>query len=311
MAEKSVSRLVATAFCVNAGLLVGLAAVYYFTHSQLVLAQGSDSLLDLVAGGVLWVTARVSMQPQDEDHPFGHHRAEPIGALITAVFAGVLAFEVGQSAIWSLLAESRPSLNSTVWLMLGGKASAKLIFFGVLLRSSQNSRSPALHATRIDTRNDILAALSSLIGAGLYSAGWQQADSLLAIPVAIYIGGSGFQLARENIRYLMGEAPDEKTLEELRSLATRPAGVVQVRRVRAHHVGAVLHVEVTVLIDEHATATESHDIGVAVQHEVEAHTLVAQAFIHVDTHTGRPHEPQGGRPHEPQGGESHEPQPDP
>ena len=108
-------RLVAGALVVNVVLLVAAGMVYLRSHSQLVLAQGSDSLFDLAAGGILFVSAWVGSQPRDANHPYGHDRAEPLGALITAVLAGVLAFEVLRSAAAESPAHMRFYLGYAGW----------------------------------------------------------------------------------------------------------------------------------------------------------------------------------------------------
>ena len=80
------------------------------------LAQGSDSLLDLGGGAILAYSAWIAAHAADDDHPFGHHRAEPIGALVTAVLAGVLAFEVLRSGIGALLLYGGACGATGLWL---------------------------------------------------------------------------------------------------------------------------------------------------------------------------------------------------
>ena len=87
----------------------------------------------------------------------------------------------------------------------------------LLTRRKRGRSSSALTAIRVDTRNDVLACASSLIGYALARGGMIWADAALAIPVGLYIGYSGLSLARENLRYLMGEAPTADVLEEIRT----------------------------------------------------------------------------------------------
>jgi len=276
-------RLVAGALVVNAVLLVAAGVVYLRSHSQLVLAQGSDSLFDLAAGGILFVSAWVGSQPRDANHPYGHHRAEPLGALITAVLAGVLAFEVLRSAVGAWIAGDAVRLDAAVAAVLGGKFALKAGLFALLSRSRAPARSSAVDALRVDTRNDLVACASSLVGFGLGRAGFTWADAALAVPVAFYIGASGIELARENIRFLMGEAPPTEVVEELRARAARVPGVLGLGNLRAQHVGPLLHVEVDVVVAGGESATGGHDIAVAVQRALEDHELVDRVFVHVDT----------------------------
>ncbi len=278
-----VRALVTGALAVNALLLVAAAVVWSTTGSQLVLAQGSDSLLDIGAGLVLAVSAWVASRPGDDNHPYGHERAEPIGALVTAIFAGVLAFEVLRSAVGALILGDEARMDLWVAAVLGGKFVLKAGLWGLIRGARRGSRSPALRALAVDTRNDLVACASSLVGFGLARQGFAWADGALAIPVALYIGASGFELARENLRYLMGEAPDEDVLAELRTTATRVTGVLEVGRLLAQYTGPTLQVDVQIVVAPSQSLVAAHDISVSVQRALEEHELVGIVFVHVDT----------------------------
>ena len=281
--------MVLTALGMNVALFIGAAAVYLSSRSQLVLAQGSDSLLDMASGVILTLSVWVGRQPSDDNHPYGHDRAEPIGALVTAILAGVLAFEVLRSATGALLAGEHALMSANVAWILGAKLGAK----GALLLWIRGARrrltSSALGALWVDTRNDLVACASSLIGFGLVRAGYPLADGLLAVPVALYIGKSGFDLARDNLRFLMGEAPEAHVIEALRSIAQEVPGVVGLGALRAQYAGPSLHVEVEIEIEADNSATEAHDISVEVQDQLEGHELVGKVFVHVDTVHGKSH----------------------
>lgn len=275
-------RLVLGALTFNALLFVVAAFVYHGTRSQLVLAQGSDSLLDIGAGIILAISIRVGRKPRDTNHPYGHDRAEPIGALVAAILAGVLAFEVLRSAAGALISGTVASLDHTVAWILGGKLGFKVVLMALILPLSRRSRSSALEALKTDTRNDLAACASSLIGYQLARSGMGWADALLALPVALYIGKNGFDLARENLRYLMGESPSEEVMAELCALGQGVPGVCSIGAMQAQYVGPNLHVEVDIEVRGRNSASEAHDISVLVQRAIEGHELVGKVFVHVD-----------------------------
>lgn len=281
---------VLAALLLNVGLLLAHVWVFVGSGSLLVLAQGADSLLDIVAGVILTVSATVGMQPRDQNHPFGHQRAEPIGALVTAVLAGVMAFEVARTAIVALVQGSTAVIGSPVILVLAVKCTTKLALLGPLRAQSRRIKSPALRATFVDTRNDVAATLSSLVGVALVRQGYVWADAVLALPIALYIGANGFLLARENLRYLMGEAPDHRVMQELEERARSVTGVQQIGELRAHYVGQELQVEIAILVTDTLSATETHDLGVDVQRALQSHALVSEVFVHLDTAAGKDHE---------------------
>ncbi|HET6163690.1 MAG TPA: cation diffusion facilitator family transporter [Planctomycetota bacterium] len=279
-------RVVATTLALNVALCAAHLVVGWLSGSQIVLAQAADSLFDIAVGVVLLVSVKVAAQPSDANHPFGHQRAEPIGALVTAVLAAVLAVEVARSAVAALLADAAPRVDTAVIGVLAAKFASKLVLLVVLMRR-RAAASQAVDATRIDTWNDVLTTGSSLLGIVLVTTGWPRADALLALPIAASIGRNGWGLARQSLRFLMGEAPPAEVSDELLARAAAIPGVVSVPRLRAHYVGSTLHVQVNLLIAAGSSAAQSHDIEIDVLRALESDPRVGEAFVHIDTGEGK------------------------
>lgn len=276
--------VVRASLAANALFLVAAALVGGALESRLVLAQAADSTLDVLGGVLLAWSVRLSREPRDEGHPFGHGRAEPLGALVTAVLAGVLGFEVLQGAVASLVSGRTAEIGAAAGVLLAAKLVAKV----VIAVAARRGEGPALRAVFVDARNDTLACSGSLVGFALARI-WGWLDAALAVPIALYIVWSGVGLARENLRYLMGEAPPREVLDELRARAAGVEDVRAVRPVRAHWIGPTLQVEVAITVDEDASATRAHDIALRVQERLEEHPDVEEVFVHVDTPAARPH----------------------
>lgn len=225
----------------SALLVAGLYLGFWLFGSQLALAQAADSFMDVFTASVLAYTLGISALPRDDNHPFGHSRAQPIGALVAAVMAGILAIEVGRSSVEALITGHRPESD---WLLVAAFGSKTVIKLAVMLMArSLGSRqaSPAMDALRVDARNDVLVSLLAIAGFFGVRHGLPVLDSALAIPVALWIGWSGLGLARENIRLLMGEAPPQQRQDALRALAGQVPGVVNAHDLRAHFVGTHLN----------------------------------------------------------------------
>lgn len=255
---------------------------HWLSGSDLALAQAADSLLDGVALGVLAWTVRVARIPADEDHPFGHTPAEPIGALVTAVFAGVLGFEVGRSAVGSLLAAE--PWEPVPWLLplFGAKAVFKLGVFAAARRTPGSTKSPALRALAVDARNDVATSLLAVGGYFAARSGYPQMDAVLAVPLALWIFYSGISLASENIHLLMGAAPPIRRQEELTRLVQGLPGVIDAHHLRAHYLGAALFVHVHVVVDGKHSLREAHDIAEGVRKRIEAEEDIVSCSVHID-----------------------------
>lgn len=269
---------------IGLGILLagGLLAAWAAFDSQLALAQAADSLVDTLTAATLWWAVQISREPPDEDHPAGHHAAEPLGALLVAVLAGALALEVGSRAVEALRTGAVPRLDPLLAGVFGAKVLAKIVISRVALRHHRAHSSPALRAIGVDSRNDVLVGTVALVGFVAARYGTPSIDAWLALPLAVWIGGSAVFLGMENVRLLMGEAAAPTRRAELEAIASQVEGVRRAHSLRAHHRGSGLMVWVQVAVDPSLTVVRGHDIGEAVEDALRAESDVIDAFAHVD-----------------------------
>lgn len=277
LAMNSVRLSRATAV-LSGGFAVALVGVGVLFHSQLAFAQAADSTLDFTGALVLAWVVQVAQRPKDEDHPWGHTRAEPLGALGVAMLAAVLAVQVALSAFHALSADNVVVPDRALVLLF----AAKVVFKGLIFFVARHSSGPALRALAVDAKNDMLVGLVSVIGYVGLRLGYSSLDSWLSFPVAAWIFWSGVVLARENIDLLMGTAPTLERQRELARLAASVPGVLNAHDLRAHHLGALLSVHVHVQVRAELTVRQGHDIGEAVRLRLEDQEDVADCSVHVD-----------------------------
>jgi cation diffusion facilitator family transporter len=134
----------------------------------------------------------------------------------------------------------------------------------------------------VDARNDLLVSLVAISGFFAARFGAHTLDAWLALPIAVWIGWAGIELARDNIRMLMGEAPPDMRQKELSNLAGAVPGVVNAHDLRAQFMGTHLHVLVHIVVSNELTVKQAHDIGEAVRTRLEAEPDVAHVSVHID-----------------------------
>jgi cation diffusion facilitator family transporter len=259
-------------------LVLGWAWLTY--SSELAQAQAADSLMDFAGAFVLAWVVRVAQQPRDANHPFGHGRAEPLGALAVAMLAGMLALRVAQGAVEAIWLGSTARVDPLLLEIF----LAKVLFKGSVVAWCRSARSPALRALAVDAQNDVLVGLLSVAGYVAMRFGYENGDAVLALPIAFWIGWSGFRLARENIDLLMGHAPPQARQRELEELARRVPGVLAVSELRAQHLGTKFSLHVRVLVPGDLTVAVGHDIGERVRTSLEAEPDVSHCAVQVDAH---------------------------
>jgi ferrous-iron efflux pump FieF len=257
---------------------VGLAFLGYVVSSQLAWAQAADSVVDFAGALVLAWVVKIAQRPRDADHPWGHSRAEPLGALGVAMLAAVLAVQVALGAVGALTAGSHAIPSR----MLVALFVSKVVFKGIIYSLCRRAPSPALRALGVDARNDVLVGFVSVVGYLGLLLGFDSWDAILALPVAIWIGWSGVALARENIDLLMGAAPSQERISQLLALAREVQGVLGVHDLRAQHLGAQLAIHVHVTVQADLSVAQGHDIGEAVRRRLEREADVSSCAVHVD-----------------------------
>ncbi len=260
---------------------LALIVVFVVFHSELALAQAADSLSDVLTGMLLAWAARAALAPPDDEHPFGHARAEPIAALIVAVLGGVLATEVVRSAALAWIAGAHATLGWQVAAVFAGKVVFKLAVAAFATRARRRRPSPVIDALGVDARNDAVVGSAALVGVALARAGYPVFDPILAIGVGIYVGISCIRLARDGVMMLLGTSAPAARRAELLASAMAVPRVVGVGKLFAIFYGAMLHVELDVWVDAHLSLREAHDVAHAVESRMMKETDVSHVVVHV------------------------------
>lgn len=250
----------------------------HISGSIAVVSDALNSFLDIASYSIIALSARIQDVSPDTNHPFGHRRAEPLAGFLIAVFAGLLGATIVKDAVFDVLTPGVVTYSPITTLVLLVSVVAKVVLVFLYLAEYRRGRSPALKASLMDSRNDILASALALSGFWLGGI-W---DKVAALLIGLWIFYSGLRIGLENMGYLMGRAPDKETIEQIRAAALRVPGVHSCHTVRAHYVGDQVQVEVQVEVPAELSLAAAHDLGVQVQREVESLSEVLHAFVHID-----------------------------
>jgi len=267
----------------NLVLVLAKGGVYLETGSLAVGSEALNSLADtaysLVIVGGLYLTTR----PPDFEHPHGHERIEPFVSLFVAV--GI--FAAGGLVLWqagtALTGDGVTVRHGPVAVaVLAGAAVVKYGLYRYCLRAGREQHSPALVATAVDNRNDILTALAALVGVLGAWAGYPVLDPLAAGVVAVGILYTGVDVVQDNVDYLLGAAPPEELRAEIVQRALEHPDVEGAHDVIAHYVGPEIDVSVHIEVEGDRTLLEAHRIETEVMESIRDLPQVDDVFVHVD-----------------------------
>jgi cation diffusion facilitator family transporter len=266
----------------NALLFGGKILIGLWFDSIAIISDSLNSFTDIIASLIVYISIRASYKEADRSHPFGHKRAQPIAGLVVAIFTAIVGCEVITQAVIRLLTGEKMQRGLLPMLLVLGVMVVKL-FMHLYVRSvARRTASTALMASATDHRNDVLVSGAVLVGVLFSNFGFPIFDPIVAVLIGLWIIQAGFSIGRDNIKFLMGEAPPAALLEGIRRAACAIPGVRSVHDVLAHYVGTAIHIEVHVNVERELNVEQAHAIGKQVQAAIEGRDGVARAFIHID-----------------------------
>ena len=272
----------------TAGVLVSVIFFGLKTYAGLVsgsiaiISDAINSFLDVFSYSIIKISVRMQAKAPDKTHPFGHYRAEPLAGFIISLVAFMLGGNIVKDAIISFYKPKPIFFSKFPLLVLSLAVMVKVILTILFNNEGKKTDSPALKAAAIDSRNDVLASLTALIG--FYISNYW--DNLAALFIGLWILFSAFKLGMSNIGYLIGAAPNETFLNEIKSLALDIPQVMGVNDVRAHFVGTYLHVEIHIEVKPQLGIQKAHDIGENVRQKLLTLKDVDTVFVHIDVWEG-------------------------
>lgn len=267
----------------NAVLAAAKGLVWLETGSLAVGSEAANSLVDATYSAIVVAGIYLTTRPPDFDHPHGHERIEPFVSLAIAI--GVLA--VGALLLWRsaatmLVGEGRVTQGPIALAVLGGAAGSKYVLYRYCLAAGEVHESPALVATALDNRIDVLTAGAAFVGVAGAQIGFPILDPLAAGVVSVAILHTGVEITRDNVNYLIGRAPPDELRTEIVERALAHPDVEGVHDVIAHYVGPEVDVSLHVEIEGQRTVGEAHEIESDVVQSIERIPEVDDTFVHVD-----------------------------
>jgi ferrous-iron efflux pump FieF len=286
-------HLATTASVLTALVLIGVKlAAWLWTGSVSILASLIDSLMDSFASAINLFAVRYSLMPPDEEHRFGHGKAEPMAGLAQAVFiCGSAVFVVVQAV--ERLRFPRPleevGLGIAVMTLSIGLTAGLLL---IQRRVIQQTHSTAIRADALHYGTDLLTNASVIVALLLAGYGWGWADSAMAMGVAAYVFYSAARIGHDAFQQLMDRELSIEIQERILTIASRNPDVRGIHDLRTRRSGQVRFVQLHLELDHQLTLAEAHAIADGIEREISALLPGTQVLIHQDPAEST--EPAGG-----------------
>ena len=259
-------------------------AAYLVTGSVALYSDALESIVNLVTALAALAAISVSDMPADKDHPFGHHKAEYLAAVLEGALIVVAALLIFREAYEALV---RPRMLEDFGLGMGLSALATVLNGGwsaFLIRRGRALRSPALVADGWHLLADVMTSVGVIAGLLLAAAtGLSVLDPLLALAVAAYILWSGSKIAMASMSGLLDQAADAEIQARIRDAIRRSGGgALEAHDVRTRQAGRALFIEFHLVVPGAMTVHEAHEICDRLEAALEAEIEGSEVVIHVE-----------------------------
>ncbi|WP_365305749.1 cation diffusion facilitator family transporter [uncultured Thiodictyon sp.] len=262
-------------------ILVKLGA-WLVTGSVSVLASLVDSLMDVGASLVNLLAVRWSLQPADEDHRFGHGKAESLAGLAQAAFIAGSAVFLALEAVDRLIhPQPLAQLGVGVGVMLFA-IGATLILLAFQRRVIRETDSTAIRADALHYATDLATNSATLIALAGAFFGFPGLDPIFALGIAVFILYSAVQIAREAVDLLMDRELSPEDREKIQTVAAAVAGVLGVHGVRTRRSGHTPVMQMHLELDDNLPLLEAHAICDRVEAALRSEFPGADITIHQD-----------------------------
>ncbi|MBB4952849.1 cation diffusion facilitator family transporter [Agrobacterium vitis] len=273
------------------GVLCLKMLAWWVTGSVALLSDGLESTVNVVAAFIAYFVIGYAQKPADDDHPYGHHKAEYISAVIEGVLivvAAVLIMKEAISALESPAMLDAPALGLAINFAAG---AINAVWATILIRVGKRHRSPALTADGQHIMSDVVTSAGVLFGLVLVViTGYAILDPLMAILVACNIIYQGFKVITHSVDGLMDKAvePAEESAIK-KAIADNATGSLGAHYLRTRRAGAATFVGFDLVVPARMSVGEAHDICDRLEAAIKTAQPGARVTIHVEPESEQAH----------------------
>ncbi|MDO9767076.1 cation diffusion facilitator family transporter [Glaesserella parasuis] len=280
-----VKRAANFAVIVAATLIIAKAFAWWQTGSMAILAAMTDSLVDLFASLTNMLVLRFALQPADDDHTFGHGKAESLAALAQSAFitgsATFLLLQGIQRLTEPQLVQSS-ELGIAISLFSIVLTAALVLYQKKVVKLTQ---SPAIEADSLHYQTDLYMNAAILVAMILNIYGVIYADALFAIGIALYILFNAAKMCWEAMQSLLDKALPQEEVDQIWAIALQHPRIIGIHDVKTRRAGAIRFIQLHLELDDHLPLVVAHDITDSLEQKILAVFPYSEVIIHQEPTT--------------------------
>lgn len=280
--------LIARFAALNIAVAITVVSIKYVAYalsgSVALYSDALESIVNVVTAVAALLAIRVGERPPDEDHPFGHHKAEFLAAIFVGAMIAVAAVLILIKAYGALKSGAEIDGAGPGMALNAGAAIVNALWASVLVSRGKSWRSPALVADGHHLYTDVVTSVGVLAGLALALAtGWKILDPLIAAIVAAHILWMGYRISLQSMSKLLDQAASPDVENRIRSvIEANGIGALQAHDIRTRQAGRALFIEFHLVVPGRMTVEDAHAICDRLEDAIEREIEGSEAVIHVE-----------------------------
>ena len=261
VAGRQIKSITYRSIAANIGLSLVKAGIGLFAGSLALLADGIHSLSDVATDAAVLLGLRLGAKAPDQNHPYGHGRAETFSAGLVAFVLLLVGGAMIYYATLSITRDETTILRFEVLAAAVISIAAKEWLYRATRKVAIQSHSPALYANAWHHRSDALSSVAVAIGFITLRFGFDHGDQVAAIAVGLMIIWVGIKVMGDALRELTESAVDSGTHERIKDIINSKASIRQWHKLRTRSVGREIFLDLHILVDPGLNITAAHEIA--------------------------------------------------
>lgn len=275
--KASTIAILSNCFLTIFNILVGL-----MSGSYALVAEGIHTLSDVATSVIAYIGFAIGQRPADNDHHYGHGRAEAISGLVIVLFLTIVGYEIIDTAIDKLLNPSlitTPSIYAALMAVFG--IFINLAISNYIINIGKEINSPAIVADGQHQRTDIYSSIAILIGIVVSNMGFPMLDPIIGLIIGLLILKTAFTIGKENIDNIMGRFQDDNIVRKIERIVKKTPNAYEAHNIKIDNYGSYVVVSLHIKVDGNMSIYESHEIVHNIEEKIQNKIpLVKSVSIH-------------------------------
>lgn len=266
-----------------------LAAVKIFTgvigNSYALIADGIESLTDIFTSSIVLTGLYFAAKPADEDHPYGHGKAEPFAGIAVSFGIFIAAMIIIVQSIYEIITPHHAPAPFTL-IVLIIVIITKETLFRFVIKVGTTVNSVAVKSDAWHHRSDAITSAAAFIGISIAligGEGYESADDFAALFASVIIIFNAYRIFKPALYELLDTAPPAKTIQKVRDVAVKVENVMGIDKCFVRKMGFDYFVDIHVLVDANLPVYKGHAIAHKVKDELmKEYSNISDVLVHIE-----------------------------